>query len=64
MSDVGMLARGSKGQTYLCQQHVGQYVGRHVADMSKKHVGRGPLMLADMLLANILADMLADMSVI
>jgi hypothetical protein len=32
----------------LCRQHVGRHVGRHVGDMSKKHVGRGPLMSADM----------------
>jgi hypothetical protein len=62
-----MLACRPEGQNdrhILCRQHVDQHVGQHVADMSKKHVGRGPLMLGDMSLADMSADMLADMSVI
>ncbi len=59
---------GQEDRHILCRRHVGrhvgQHVGRHVADMSKKHVGRGPIMSADMLLADMSADMLADMLVI
>jgi hypothetical protein len=65
--DCRMLACRPEGQNdrhILCRRHVGQHVGQHVANMSKKHVGRRPLMSADMLLANMSADMSVDMSVI
>jgi hypothetical protein len=50
---------GQNNRHILCPQRVGRHVGQHVGKMSKKHVGPGPLMLADMSLADMLADMSA-----
>jgi hypothetical protein len=55
---------GQNDRHILCRRQDGPHVGRHVADMSKKHVGRGPLMSADMSLADMSADMSSDMSVV